>query len=250
MKKQRTRKDSLKEILYNHFKYNRKRTDDIIKWYNSYIRYREDKGNVTKLRNLFVLTKQGNSIDDIITKINGFNQEYLNVSLEQLRNYLTLYEADRTRYLSYFFNMNNKNIEKISDKLLSSEVLARLKMRDLHAIKYLKKEIKHTEIRYNGRIATLFSLPDFNRFIIKRFGSPNVILYRSEEMKEITGLHVEYIDIIAERYDVGAKINGRKKDRYLFTTKDILKLKKTWERYKKEIPKIIENNKNNKKYKQ
>ena len=246
MKKQRTRKDTLKKILHNNLKYNKNETNRIIDWYENYIKYRENKDNVVKLRNLFVLNKQGNSIDEIISRMNGFGKHYINESLGQLRNYLILYEADRARYLSYFFNIDNNNLEKISDKLLSSEVLARLRMRDLHAIEILKEELKHLEVRYNGRVVTLFSLPDFNRFLKKKFGNPSEILYRSEEVKEITKLHVEYIDIIAKMYNIGAKIGDRKQDRYLFKTSDIKRLKKTWEMYKKEIPKLIERNKKNK----
>ncbi len=133
---------------------------------------------------------------------------------------LDLYNCSRESYLNKF-NIRKQDCPKI---LLVRETMARLKIKDPHVVYDLieNESLKPRITVFNGKEHHFISVDSLNDFLGKY---SNKFLYRSHEVSEKTGKSIEEIDRIAHHYHVGFKIKDSKQGNYLFSGKDIRKLK-------------------------
>ena len=174
------------------------------------------------IREIYVLRKSKIKPLRIIKEFNIKNTlPDLNISnSSKIEQALEVYNCSRESYLNKF-NIHKRDCPNI---LLVRETMARLKIKDPHVI-YDLIENGSLEPRitlFNGKAHHFISMDSLNDFLGKY---SNKFLYRSHTASEKIGKSIEEIDRIAHHYNIGFKIKDTKQGNYLFSGRDIRKLK-------------------------
>jgi len=170
-----------------------------------------DLGKLVK--NLFILEKEGLTIDELVSACRYMDKERIGRALNAINFY-----ADYYRIPSFDrFGLNPENL------FLPSEVLARLKIRDFHVIKYLAEEgsIDLGVVITDNRTWNYIYKESFLEYLDFK-DIKGRIIFTSNEISKLTGISVNRIDRIALSKEIGVKLRGAHKNSiYLFTIEDL-----------------------------
>lgn len=174
------------------------------------------------IREIYVLRKSKIKPLRIIKEFNIKNTlPDLNISnSSKIEQALELYNCSRESYL-HKFKIHKQDCPNI---LLVRETMARLKIKDPHVIYDLIENgsLEPRIATFNGKEHHFISIDSLNDFLGKY---SNKFLYRSYTASEKIGKSIEKIDRIAHHYHIGFKIKDSKQGNYLFSNRDIKKLK-------------------------
>jgi len=170
-----------------------------------------DLGKLVK--NLFILEKEGLTIDELVSACRYMGKERMGRALNAIKFYADYY---RTPFFDRF-GLNPENL------FLPSEVLARLYIWDFHIIKILAGEdsIALEVVNTRGRTWNYIYKESFFKYLDFK-GVKARIIFTSREISRLTGIPVNRIDKIALSKEIGVKLRGTHKNSiYLFTIEDL-----------------------------